>query len=205
MCRPRSAGSPPSTRSASTPARSTSTRPCPAAPPRARHSSGSRKQLRAVPDHGLGYGLLRHLNPDTAPALEKLPQPQILFNYLGRFTASGSAGEPWELAPEAPMLRVPPAESGGPTAFGLEINAVAVEEAAGVRLRVSASWPEAFLNESEAGELLGLWERALHGLARHAEEAPAGGLTPSDLPLVELTQGDIDDFENDFENDLDDF
>ncbi|MFF5477786.1 amino acid adenylation domain-containing protein [Streptomyces sp. NPDC012935] len=159
-----------------------------------------KEQLRAVPDHGLGYGLLRHLNPDTAPILEKLPQPQILFNYLGRFTASGSAGQPWELAPEAPMLRVPPTQNGGPAAFGLEINAVAVEETDGARLHVAASWPEAFLNESEGGALLRLWERALHGLARHAEEAPAGGLTPSDLPLVELTQDDIDDFENDIDD-----
>ncbi|MFG2556056.1 amino acid adenylation domain-containing protein [Streptomyces sp. NPDC048581] len=170
-----------------------------------------KEQLRAVPDHGLGYGLLRHLNPDTAPALEKLPQPQILFNYLGRFTASGSADEPWKLAPEAPMLRVPPptASDNGSAAgrqhaaFGLEINAVAVEEAGGggVRLYISAAWPDTFLTDSEAQDLLGLWERALHGLARHAEDAPAGGFTPSDLPLVELTQEDIDDFEND----LDDF
>ncbi len=164
-----------------------------------------KEQLRAVPDHGLGYGLLRHLNPDTAAELDKRPHPQIVFNYLGRFTASASGDEPWELAPEAPMLRVPP--DGARPAAGLEINTVAVEESGGVRLHVSASAPRAFLAPAETAALLALWERALRGLVRHAEDARAGGLTPSDLPLVSLTQDDIEDFESafDFDHDSDDF
>ncbi|MFI6033362.1 amino acid adenylation domain-containing protein [Streptomyces sp. NPDC051315] len=163
-----------------------------------------KEQLRAVPDHGLGHGLLRHLNPDTAPELEKLPQPQIGFNYLGRFTASATGEEPWELAPEAPMLRVPP-DPGRAAPFGLEINAVAVEDADGTRLHVSAVWPEGFLTSAEAEGVMDLWERALRGLVRHVGTLPgtAGGLTPSDLPLVALTQEDIEDFENDFGDDLD--
>ncbi|MEU6375590.1 amino acid adenylation domain-containing protein [Streptomyces sp. NPDC046909] len=156
-----------------------------------------KEQLRAVPDGGLGYGLLRHLNPDTSAALEKLPQPQVVFNYLGRFTASASADQAWDLAPEAPMLPL-----AGPVRFGLEINAVAVEGEDGPRLHLSAAWPGTFLTPAEAADLLARWERALHGLVRHGGDAPAGGLTPSDLPLVELTQEDIDDFENDFENDF---
>ncbi|KPI10858.1 amino acid adenylation domain protein [Actinobacteria bacterium OK074] len=167
-----------------------------------------KEQLRAVPGRGLGYGLLRHLNPDTAPQLEKLPQPQILFNYLGRFTASNAADAPWELAPEAPMLSVRP-DDDRPAAFGLEINAVAVEDGSGVRLHVSAAWPEAFLTPAEAGDLIALWERAVRGLVRHVEGAPAdgpvGGLTPSDLDLVALSQEDIDDFENDFDDFDDEF
>ncbi|MFD3838109.1 amino acid adenylation domain-containing protein [Streptomyces sp. NPDC058642] len=151
-----------------------------------------KEQLRAVPDGGLGYGLLRHLDPDTAAVLEKLPQPQVAFNYLGRFTASACADDPWDLAPEDPMLPL-----AGPARFGLEINAVAVDGDDGLRLHISAAWPESFLTPAEATDLLALWERALHGLVRHAGESPAGGLTPSDLPLVELTQEDIDDFEND--------
>ncbi|WP_159393263.1 non-ribosomal peptide synthetase, partial [Streptomyces rimosus] len=43
-----------------------------------------KEQLRAIPDHGIGYGLLRHLNPETEEALSSAPAPQIGFNYLGR-------------------------------------------------------------------------------------------------------------------------
>ena len=41
---------------------------------------------------GLGYGLLRYLNAETAGELAGLPAPQIGFNYLGRF-AGGSADQ----------------------------------------------------------------------------------------------------------------
>ena len=53
-----------------------------------------KEQLRAVPGKGLGYGLLRYLNGETAAALAGLPVPQLGFNYLGRF-AAGGAGADW--------------------------------------------------------------------------------------------------------------
>ncbi|WP_438871082.1 condensation domain-containing protein, partial [Paractinoplanes durhamensis] len=49
-----------------------------------------KEELRAAPDNGIGYGLLRHLNAETAPQLAPLPQPPVLFNYLGRI---GSAAQ----------------------------------------------------------------------------------------------------------------
>ena len=58
-----------------------------------------KEQLRALPEAGLGYGLLRYLNQETALDLAALASPQIGFNYLGRF------GQPdateWGIAPEA--------------------------------------------------------------------------------------------------------
>ena len=50
-----------------------------------------KEQLRALPDNGLGYGLLRYLNPQTASQLAGFAAPQIGFNYLGRFAASAAA------------------------------------------------------------------------------------------------------------------
>lgn len=44
------------------------------------------RRLSELPDKGIGYGLLRHLNPATATELAELPEPQIEFNYLGRMT-----------------------------------------------------------------------------------------------------------------------
>ena len=44
-----------------------------------------KEQLRAVPQKGLHYGLLRYLNGDTAQELSGLPAPELGFNYLGRF------------------------------------------------------------------------------------------------------------------------
>jgi amino acid adenylation domain-containing protein/non-ribosomal peptide synthase protein (TIGR01720 family) len=45
-----------------------------------------KEQLRRVPNRGLGYGLLRYLCDDetVSTQLEKLPQAQVSFNYLGQ-------------------------------------------------------------------------------------------------------------------------
>ncbi|MGH8908707.1 MAG: amino acid adenylation domain-containing protein [Egibacteraceae bacterium] len=42
-------------------------------------------QLRAIPNRGVGYGVLRYMgDPQTAAALDALPQPDIIFNYTGQ-------------------------------------------------------------------------------------------------------------------------
>ena len=48
-----------------------------------------KEQVRAVPGNGLGFGLLRYLNPRAGAVLAGYPVPQVGFNYLGRFTAAG--------------------------------------------------------------------------------------------------------------------
>ena len=55
-----------------------------------------KEQLRAVSDHGIGYGILRYLRTDTAGELAGTPT--IAFNYLGRFAARTNTA--WDLAPE---------------------------------------------------------------------------------------------------------
>ena len=40
-------------------------------------------QIQNIPNRGAGFELLRY-NDENIPGLEKLPQPEVLFNYLGR-------------------------------------------------------------------------------------------------------------------------
>jgi len=47
------------------------------------------RQLAAVPNKGLGYGVLRHLSgPEVAAQLSAAPQARVTFNYLGQFDQS---------------------------------------------------------------------------------------------------------------------
>src|SRR5690606_20408128 len=45
-----------------------------------------KEQLRAIPQGGIGYGVLRYRHPDPAvrASLAALPAPELSFNYLGQ-------------------------------------------------------------------------------------------------------------------------
>ncbi len=149
-----------------------------------------KEQLRAVPDKGIGYGMLRYLNAQTASALARMGTPQILFNYLGRFQVSAATGDgDWDLI-AADLLADGAPEV--PVSHPVEINVSAQEDAAGARLIANWSWPKELFAEEELEDLSRTWVRALRALIAHAERPGTGGLSPSDLPLVDLSQAEID-------------
>jgi non-ribosomal peptide synthase protein (TIGR01720 family) len=62
-------------------------------------------------------------------------------------------------------------------------------------LVLGLSWPGALLAEGEAWALLTAWRDMLAGLAAHTASPGAGGHTPSDFPLTEVSQAELDEFE----------
>ncbi|WP_439674075.1 amino acid adenylation domain-containing protein [Embleya sp. MST-111070] len=157
-----------------------------------------KEQLRAVPDNGIGYGLLRRLNQDTAGALAGEREPQIGFNYLGR--ASGTdipaelRGLGWAPDTTHPDLIAAP-DADMPVLSALEIDVVATPTAAGDELTAHFAFPTGVLSREDVTELAEAWVEASTALARHAATPDAGGLTPTDAPLVEVRQEEIDDWE----------
>ncbi|MFG1801446.1 amino acid adenylation domain-containing protein [Micromonospora carbonacea] len=157
-----------------------------------------KEQLRAIPDHGIGYGLLRYLNPATEPELATRPAPQISFNYLGRFTASSGDGGVWTPVAGHGIL-AGGYDLGMPVApYPLEINAYVQDTEAGPELGVTWAYPRDLLDDEAVADLAAAWFAALKGLVAHVRSPAAGGLTPSDLTLT-LSQDEIDEFEAEWE------
>jgi non-ribosomal peptide synthase protein (TIGR01720 family) len=158
-----------------------------------------KEQLRAIPDNGVGFGLLRYLNPDTGARLAGRA-PQIGFNYLGRITVGDhetrDVARDWGVISDGgggPLGGG--ADAGMPLAHVVEVNAVTVDGVDGPQLVASWSWGRNVLTRGEVEELAGYWVQALQAIVEHADRDGAGGHTSSDFSSVTLTQDDIDELE----------
>ncbi len=144
-----------------------------------------KERLRAAPDKGLGHGLLRHLNPQTASLLAAAPKSPVLFNYRGRTDRPGPGLDAWPLAPAAEREAV--ARGAGPdpemaAGYPLEIDAAITTDPAGAPvLAVELSWPDALLTAARAEQLADAWFTALGTLT-----------TPAALSLLPLKQPQLD-------------
>ncbi|MEE1757211.1 non-ribosomal peptide synthetase [Streptomyces sp. SP18CS02] len=142
-----------------------------------------KEQLRAVPSGGLGWGLLRYLNPETAGKLAGLPVPDVRFNYLGRLTGGDAAG--------GELLGA--AADAVPLAHAVEIDAVVLDRG----LVAGWSYPEGTPAETAARRLAQLWREAVEVLVAHAAREGTGGYTASDFDLVDLSQDQLAMLEGD--------
>ncbi|ELB94764.1 non-ribosomal peptide synthetase, partial [Rhodococcus wratislaviensis IFP 2016] len=158
-----------------------------------------KEQLLAIPDHGMGYGMLRYLNADTGPLLAARSLPQISFNYLGRFAADLSEAATragWTPTGEVDMDRAQDLDT--PVTSAIDVNAVTTEVDDRPQLRATWAYAAGVLTVAEVRELAELWVRALTALTTYAARPDAGGVTPSDLELVSLDQDAIDRIESRF-------
>jgi non-ribosomal peptide synthase protein (TIGR01720 family) len=141
-----------------------------------------KEQLRRIPQHGLGYGVLRYLS-----RTRRLPpdEPPILVNYLGQLD---------QLVADSLLLRLAP-EATGPWHSGrqkrrypIELNCAVVggwfEVAWTASRRVDAQAAVRLLND----QLLA----ALRELIAHCESSRAFRRTPLDFPLADLNQTALD-------------
>ncbi|MGW0538654.1 amino acid adenylation domain-containing protein, partial [Streptomyces sp. NPDC003032] len=121
---------------------------------------------------------------------------QIGFNYLGRFSSADMPEDLRGLGFTQLCEMSAPLDADMPAMSALELNSMVIDTEQGAQLDVSAGFPAGLLATEDVRELIDLWFAALAALARHTADPAAGGLTPSDLPLVKVSQQDIEAWES---------
>ncbi|WLH81392.1 non-ribosomal peptide synthase/polyketide synthase [Pseudomonas sp. FP2335] len=146
-----------------------------------------KEQLRAVPDKGLGYGLLRYLGTvESREALAGLAAPRITFNYLGQFDRQFDES----------ALFVPATQGSGqaqddeaPLANWLTLEG----QVYGGELSLNWGFSREMFQRSTIQRLADDYRQELLALIAHCVDPQHGGLTPADVPLARLTQPQLDE------------
>ncbi|EJN00004.1 non-ribosomal peptide synthetase [Phyllobacterium sp. YR531] len=147
-----------------------------------------KQALRRVPDHGLGYGVLRYLDTEAGPELarlEKINPPEVLFNYLGRFVSRNGYWTPQAVGgrfADAFAVDVDPTMR---LMHGIEINAFIDEAEIGPRLAINWTLADGLFEPGMIEALHDAIAINISALADHAWEHPekaADTLVAADTP-----------------------
>ncbi|MFJ5296286.1 amino acid adenylation domain-containing protein [Pseudomonas sp. NPDC088368] len=143
-----------------------------------------KEAVRAVPEKGLGYGVLKYL---AGADLPELVGQGVTFNYLGRFDDSfGDSGDAlFSLSSQTLQhLRDPK----GPLANALAIDG----QVRGGQLHLDWTFSRERFSRETIEQLVALYRAQLVQLINHCSDEHNAGLTPSDFPLAGLTQTQLD-------------
>lgn len=146
-----------------------------------------KEQLRAVPHHGLDYGVLRYLSTDEGlrKNLATVPEPEISFNYLGRFG---------DLNAKSDLLRATMDSCGhsqSPNATRRHLLEV-IARLEGGRLRVDWIYNTKVHDAKTVQSLATALLVAVRDFAADTQD-DRRALEPADFPLSKLTQTAVDD------------
>ncbi|MEO1430397.1 MAG: amino acid adenylation domain-containing protein [Cyanobacteria bacterium J06633_8] len=146
-----------------------------------------KEQLRAIPNRGIGYGVLRYLSDDDAitEQIKVIPTPEISFNYLGQFDQVESASE-WKFATESPGNEHSP---NLPCKHLLDINTLVVEGS----LQINWTYSTKIHNRETVENLAQSYLQNIESIVEHCQLEKSFGYTPSDFPDAKLTQLELDE------------
>jgi amino acid adenylation domain-containing protein/non-ribosomal peptide synthase protein (TIGR01720 family)/FkbM family methyltransferase len=146
-----------------------------------------KEQLRGVPQHGIGYGLLRYLSGDEqiAERLREAAKAEISFNYLGQLDQSVAANSIYKPAQE---LTGPDRSLQDRRQQLLDISGFV----SGGQLHMNWTYSSSAHDGETIGRLAQEFMEALRALIAHCKSPEAGGITPSDFPMAKLNQQKLD-------------
>nr|BAW32324.1 nonribosomal peptide synthetase [uncultured Candidatus Entotheonella sp.] len=148
-----------------------------------------KETLRAIPNRGIGYGVLRYLSPESEVrnALGALSQAEVSFNYLGQITPAWSSSVAMRLAPESEGAAL---SHTGERVHLIEVNAMVMNG----ELQVDWTFSARIHTRDTLQRLADNFMQSLQHLIAYCQWPGIGGYTPSDFPLAGLDQATLDQF-----------
>ncbi|MBB1062164.1 non-ribosomal peptide synthetase, partial [Marilutibacter spongiae] len=146
-----------------------------------------KEQVRGIPGHGIGYGLLRYLRqePSVVAAAEAAGEPELEFNYLGQFDQTLNAGTAFQAAPES-VGRKESGERDRAHHLGLSGKVFAGQ------LSFVLDYCATHYDEATMQALAQHLKAGLQAIGEHCAAVGTGGHTPSDFPLARIDQASLD-------------
>ncbi|WP_413198526.1 amino acid adenylation domain-containing protein [Nostoc piscinale] len=148
-----------------------------------------KEQLRAIPNRGIGYGLLRYLSQNQELATQfSSSKAEVIFNYLGQFDRILAESSLFSFAPE----------SVGATHSGRNQRTHLLEINAGIyqgHLEMSWSYSSKLHRQTTIEKLAENLIEVVRSLIAHCESVDAGGFTPADFAEFQQSQWDQSDLD----------
>ena len=142
-----------------------------------------KEQLRAVPERGIGYGLLRYLcnDDDVRQLLQRQPRADISFNYLGQLDQTQTSEALFGTMRESNGFNHSPL---GQRSHVLDVGGMVVD----ARLQIQWTFSENLHRSETIVQLAESYMDHLRLIVQHCLSPAAGGYTPSDFPLASLNE-----------------
>ncbi|MBE7163068.1 MAG: hypothetical protein INR72_17660, partial [Williamsia herbipolensis] len=137
--------------------------------------AATREAMAAHPDRGIGYGMLRYLDPEGRHRLGGFAEPQIVFNYIGSVPGADVADDigevPWfpdVAGPEVVDVTDPEALARGnrmPAQAEIDIQSMSTVTAQGRVVRAMVTYLDEAIDREDLQELVDHWTLALRAIA----------------------------------------
>ncbi|YAF98108.1 MAG: amino acid adenylation domain-containing protein [Nodularia sp. CChRGM 3473] len=147
-----------------------------------------KEQLQNIPNHGIGYGVLRYLsqNPLVTAQLQSLPQAQVRFNYLSQLD---------QILPESSLFKHIKQTVGHSRSlrsnrrYLIDINGFVL----GGQLQMEWTYSEQIHHRNTIKQLAQGFIEGLLSLIADSQFTAAGVYTSFDFPKAELSQKELNE------------
>ncbi|MCJ8268488.1 MAG: condensation domain-containing protein, partial [Psychrosphaera sp.] len=141
-----------------------------------------KESYRAIPNNGIGFGVLKHLSGDATFAA--MPATEMVFNYLGQFDQVINDNTHFANATEP---RGEEYSSARKATHGLSLNGMVI---AG-QLEFTLSYQQSRYHTSAMQTLMDEIAQALETIVDHCVTTQHGRYTPADFELAQVSQQEL--------------